>query len=326
MTAQTADLEEFEANLRTRCRKSFFRSASDWRGMAGMVEDAIKVNEADGNPDLLPRQRIQLAVYREMETRHRYSPETPEVEESKQHVGGENQGHTKQGPRKASQAFLNFLRKLITERGKTLADYKLTEDHLTEGHFRALSVRDAMETRDFIMETPAQEPRMTEPQRDLLIKLMIESGVNAETATKAWTAMQPQVTQDRASEMIDKAIAAAKKAPKTTGPEEGFYECGDMVIKVQRGTTTSNIYAKTLQVIEGVGVEWNYEGNAANFFRNELKGHEVKPLSKERALQVVEAISAELELYGACWMCGRKLTDEESIARRIGRICFEKCC
>jgi hypothetical protein len=47
---------------------------------------------------------------------------------------------------------------------------------------------------------------------------------------------------------------------------------------------------------------------------------DAQPLTAERAL----ALGAELTLYGVCWCCHRRLTDEQSTRDGIGRRCREK--
>jgi hypothetical protein len=49
-------------------------------------------------------------------------------------------------------------------------------------------------------------------------------------------------------------------------------------------------------------------------------------LTLEAALKIAAKVSKNVncELYGRCFICGRTLTDEESIDRGIGPVCNER--
>lgn len=320
MTEALTDLTAYEAQLRKRYRFSSYR-ASDWRDMAKMVEEAIECNRAEGDPSgRIPTQTVMLRVYRDMEARRlRLNvPELPEDDAPRPRgKGGDNSGHGKP-VKKAAEGAIEFLRDLITEKGLTLADVKLTEDHLNPEHFRYLTARDCYEITEDVKTRRGPELMMTDGQRDLLAKIMVESsGVPERVANQAWANMQSKVTKGKAKELIELAIKSKKSAPKRVEEaEEGFYEIDGDVVKVQRGVTSGNLFAKRLVIDPELekGFEWVYvRGLVAK-----VKG--AQRLTRERAAQ----IGQELKLYGWCFKCGQRLTDEESMERGIGRICWEK--
>lgn len=91
-------------------------------------------------------------------------------------------------------------------------------------------------------------------------------------------------------------------------PGEGYWmtPAGDRVFKVQENLNGSGLYAKILD-----GEQWKYLSGG----RITMSTLGVVPLTEARASQYGQ-------LYGQCMICGRKLTDEESIARGIGPICL----
>jgi len=169
---------------------------------------------------------------------------------------------------------------------------------------------------DVVVVTPPAA--MTTGQRDYLINMWVEDrGVPANTAKVVLTKVWLRTTKDQASAMIDRAKAARQGVKAhSSKAEEGFFELGDRVVMVQKGVQSDNLYAKLLRVDSGLekGFEWVYTPGLVT----ETIG--AKPLTRERAAE----LGQELKLYGYCFKCGRRLTDEESKDRGIGRICWEK--
>jgi hypothetical protein len=108
-----------------------------------------------------------------------------------------------------------------------------------------------------------------------------------------------------AQERQQKAVAAVA-SPVV---KDGMYRKDGTIFKVQRAVNGSgNLYAKEL-VIDGPG-----DG------RFEYAPGAIRRLSASDAMTVEEA--AEFgRLYGVCCVCGRTLTDEQSIAAGIGPVC-----
>lgn len=122
----------------------------------------------------------------------------------------------------------------------------------------------------------------------------------------------------KASELISELKAAplagtvdsVRKAQAE--PEEGLYQVGDDVYKVQANRATGsgrNLYAKQMNLETG---EFHYVGK--------------KPfhlLTSDTKMSVEEA-GRYGKLYGRCIRCGKELTDEFSIANGLGKICITK--
>ena len=101
---------------------------------------------------------------------------------------------------------------------------------------------------------------------------------------------------------------------------EGFYKLGTQIFKVQENLHGTRTYAKALVIVEeydellGMDVKrgiWDYAPGAIRNLRAEHR------LTKEQAAEFGK-------LYGVCCVCGRRLTNEESIEAGIGPICGGK--
>lgn len=109
-------------------------------------------------------------------------------------------------------------------------------------------------------------------------------------------------TKDAASEVID--LMKKVQPPQREEAPEGMHRLGSNVYKVQRSIHgTGRVYAKRLEdgrFVYAPGV--------------------VKRLSPQTVLTLEEA--QELgRLYGTCVVCGRTLTNEQSIEMGIGPVC-----
>lgn len=99
---------------------------------------------------------------------------------------------------------------------------------------------------------------------------------------------------------------------------EGFWTLDSSIYKVQRAVHGSGrLYAKILDVGPGVDgapeASWHYAPGA------------FQRLGREGAHKLTREEAAEFgKLYGVCCICGRTLTNEESIAAGIGPICAGK--
>lgn len=99
------------------------------------------------------------------------------------------------------------------------------------------------------------------------------------------------------------------------GPaEEGMHQFGGVIFKVQRAVNGSGrLYAKALVEAPGSDSGWTFE----------YAPGAIKNLSAATKLSLAEA-KAFGALYGTCCVCGRTLTNEDSIAAGIGPICAGK--
>jgi hypothetical protein len=126
---------------------------------------------------------------------------------------------------------------------------------------------------------------------------------------------------DRVIEVIlnCKAREDAKPKPPVAAPvaapvveaTDGWYMVDGVVVKVQMAVHGSGKpYAKRLNIEDGHG-SWEYVPGL------------VRECTPERRLTAEQAMEMG-QLYGVCVVCGATLTDEQSIARGIGPICFGK--
>lgn len=109
-------------------------------------------------------------------------------------------------------------------------------------------------------------------------------------------------------------LPVAERSEKTDKVTEiGFYRrlvagaSGMEIYKVQQSQSTGHLYAKRLTAAG----EWRYDKGA--IYRL-TAGDRLSPEEAARYGQVT----------GRCACCGRELTNEESIERGIGPICWEK--
>lgn len=93
--------------------------------------------------------------------------------------------------------------------------------------------------------------------------------------------------------------------------EPGVYK----VIVAKNGSGRK--YAKVLDMETGV---WEYAKGAISALRPENK------ITQDGMLEVAKSfgLNPNSELYGRCWMCKLPLTDDLSISRGIGPVCWEK--
>lgn len=151
----------------------------------------------------------------------------------------------------------------------------------------------------------------TEKQVALITKL---------TAEKDWTAAPVaapiqellagvELTRKEASGIIDIMfkLPSIKKPAAFVKVADGFYVLNDTIYKVQTSPDTGRTYAKKL----GADGSFVYSPGA------------VGKLAKAEKL-TLELAKQYGKLYGMCVICGRTLTNEESITAGIGPICSGK--
>jgi len=110
-------------------------------------------------------------------------------------------------------------------------------------------------------------------------------------------------------EAVVRSLDQAPREGAKGASQDGWYKVGEDIFKVQKAVHGSgNLYAKKL-VVSGHGqASWEYAPGV------------VRQLGEDQRLTVEEA-AAFGKLYGVCAICGRTLTDEESIERGIGPVC-----
>lgn len=320
-TYATEELDAFREGLRQDCifGSGRFRSAEYWSDVADLAQGGTDWCDREyGEHDA--KRAVQVEVYREMAQRSSGSEE-PRTDSAPAKPSGPGYG-TGRADRKggASEKQKAFLESLLEGRSDEIAQAARARIDSVSGYINSET---ASKLIDSLMAAApgivAWKERMTTGQRDFLLSMWAERGVPANTAKVVLTKVWLRSTKEQASAMIDRAKDAAKASKdkaRSASAQEGFYELGDRVVKVQKGTTTGNLYAKLLRVDPDLekGFEWVYTPGLVA----ETIG--AKPLSRERAAE----LGQDLRLYGYCFKCGLKLTDEESIERGIGRICWDK--
>lgn len=152
------------------------------------------------------------------------------------------------------------------------------------------------------------------PGVDTIVRSAV-SGILSDLKSGSWT-------ESADYRRIETAVT--KDLPKSNGsafdPEtldDGFYVRDGEVYKVIVAVHGSGRkYAKKLDLEVG---KWQFDRGAI---------HKLRPehwMTLEQALEVAKVSrNVNSALYGACFICGRTLTDETSIDRGIGPICYGK--
>jgi hypothetical protein len=316
-----ADTETVK-NRAVRGARSF--KAGEIRWMLQCLLDALSEQQEKAEPDAerIAVLNAQIDGYTQALEERGTTADGPveieegEIEQPRGRGGDRSTGSTRQSLL-ATEPQLATIKRVLAERGLEPELFGVTMARLDFACVTRITKDLASGILDKLFD--ASKRMMSNGQRDLLAKLTVEGheNITMERATAVWTGMQGKVTFDAAKKMIDRAIAANRKRPakKVTGKlGDGFYMRGEEVFKVQVPATGGNLYAKRLVIEEGVGSEWVYEPGLYNTIQD------AQPLTAERAL----ALGAELTLYGVCWCCHRRLTDEQSTRDGIGRRCREK--
>jgi hypothetical protein len=122
------------------------------------------------------------------------------------------------------------------------------------------------------------------------------------TQTESWTPFEQASNYGINPET---GLSWPSPAPAPVEITEGFWSLGERIFKVQSSQTSGHLYAKEL-TSDG----WSYLPGGATLL----------------ATQGASRLTAETaerygKLYGVCAICGRTLTNEESIERGIGPVC-----
>lgn len=143
------------------------------------------------------------------------------------------------------------------------------------------------------------------------LKERVEHTVEVQTALATARELWSLQAFDKQAASI--VIETLKSAPtfevrKVEDAPEGMHKFGGVIFKVQRSPESGRLYAKAL-VEDGQG-GWRFDYTPGA----------IKNLSAETLLSLEEA-KAFGALYGTCCVCGRMLTNENSIEAGIGPVC-----
>ena len=147
----------------------------------------------------------------------------------------------------------------------------------------------------------------TDKQKTFVAKLGAERGLDFGDMA-GWS-------KQHASRMIERLLATPKlereDAPKRESAPVGFYMLEDSVVRVVQSKSSGRTYAKRLEVSPAGVARWEYAPGA------------VWRVSAADALTTEQA-AAFGHRYGVCAVCGRELTNDESVTRGIGPVCAGK--
>lgn len=146
-------------------------------------------------------------------------------------------------------------------------------------------------------------------QRDELARL--ESSIQAAWAEEAESYELPAIER---AYRVDYGMTETKqiKTMSSAGlTQDGMYKQGDRIFKVQRSPESGHLYAKELIACESGKHSFEY----AQGWVKRLRAEDRMTLEQAKEFGV---------LYGVCCVCGRTLTNEDSIEAGIGPICASK--
>ena len=158
----------------------------------------------------------------------------------------------------------------------------------------------------------------TEAQRAFLLRLVAEAaglGVTLDY-TEEYLDRLSKFSISHEIDSVKLINAEARKTQRTERrstpagiTEDGMYLVDGTIYKVQRAVHGSgNLYAKVLEIGEYGSARFEYAPGV------------VRTLTPEHKMTLDQAREYGA-LYGTCVVCGRTLTNEESIAAGIGPIC-----
>lgn len=109
------------------------------------------------------------------------------------------------------------------------------------------------------------------------------------------------------------ATSAARRVPEADRPQEaGYFLHEGRMYKVVRAIYGSgHLYTKRLDEAKG---EWIKAPGMTSYLREDERMTEAQAIEYSSKLE----ITPEMKIYGKCTLCGRPLTDETSIANRVG--------
>jgi hypothetical protein len=201
-----------------------------------------------------------------------------------------------------------------------LATFGIKCGHCKERHLTAQEVRDCYAAGKAAPEpTPriTHEPMATEPQIRYVRNMIAQKDMPEATRELVRETLAKGLTFEKAQQIIPilKRFPWAPKERKERA-EDGMYWMPEVgIFRVQTAPGTDFRMAKRLKVID--------LGNGKKKGRFERQDNMVYKLKPEHRMTEEEAVKYGA-LYGFCIVCGRTLTDEDSIAAGIGPVCAEK--
>lgn len=309
-------------------------SASQRRQSREMAEDAL---QTDG---LLDSSReyftAVLSVLTDLEAAGNTSgggeatPSLPSADQANRRRQGGQRGGNQYGSytvRYASDKQAAYLRHLFASRdysgkvGPALAELNRAARELETGKIALRLASDAIDTLLTCPVVDHQEAvRLTERQEATIRKIAPrKAGGDAAVSTMLNVRGLSDVSdlsKDDASKLLNILFDSPWLPRETSAPSgntdpvtEGMYQTSDgTVYKVQRSRDSGRLYAKRLD---------------PDTQRFEYASGAMRKLTADDRM-TLEAAAAYGKLYGVCCVCGRELTNEDSIEAGIGPICAQK--
>lgn len=156
----------------------------------------------------------------------------------------------------------------------------------------------------------------TPGQQDFVRFLINDRVMEQHLVAKATKMLNRGLTFQEASRIIDYTKPLPRKGKPANKPQvdEGMYQMNGQIYRVQMAVHGSGyLYAKVL-------VPPTMTGGKPRFKRAPSALYKLRPEHRMTPEQAAEFGA----LYGFCVVCGRTLTDEQSIAKGIGPICETK--
>lgn len=119
--------------------------------------------------------------------------------------------------------------------------------------------------------------------------------------------------EDDQTPVTRQPAAQARRVPEGDRPREAgyFLHEGRMYKVVKAIYGSGNLYVKRLDEAKG---EWVKITGMLSYLREDERMTEAQAIEYSRKLE----ITPEMKIYGKCTLCGRALTDEISIANKVG--------
>jgi hypothetical protein len=290
-----------------------------------LVDDAIAANQAPEDAEYLTR----LVAYKEkIMSEIRISPtgvyyEDGTTDEFAGH--GDGNGHTNKSETPASDAQKRFIGNLLNDRIVPEGG-GLHAGAINLFNADTISKRSATDLIEWLTNLPIKAEKKntaSEKQVNFIEKLIGQLNDDTRPAMQAFyegVVERGELTGKSASGMIDGLLKQVNSQPKQATPPrpaadevtEGMYRKDGEIYKVQRAIHGSGqLYAKKLVGSKNAGWGFEYAAGA------------IRKLTTADKMTLEEAKEWGA-LYGTCCVCGRTLTDENSIAEGIGPICASK--
>jgi len=189
--------------------------------------------------------------------------------------------------------------------------------HCGEKHATVNQVRHCADVEDgTVLTAPAAPGRITEAETIEGLRRDVAALVQSREVEERYArqivkyAASPDATRHGLATAKIRLLAMPQVWKHGHGVSEGMYRRDDLIYKVQKSPSTGRLYAKQLEGEEGHG-SFRY---APGLYSVLLPEHRM----------TIEEAAKFGALYGYCCVCGRTLTDENSIAAGIGPICVKK--